>query len=221
MVRNEYRGPSDKDGHGLFDGGEPYGSELASANWLVMPAADAAAPADSYAAEIGLAYLNEMAFLQNPQASTLSAPFRSPPKCASGSNNSAGSNATDPDLSAFAANGGKLIIYHSWADQAIPPFASINYYRAVVGQSGGLPAAQSFSRLCMVPGLYHCPCGQPVDGDPQRPCSSCLSSSPGSNAEKPRARSPCRSPRRPQGRMRPLSASILSTPCSRRRTIMG
>jgi hypothetical protein len=75
-------------------------------------------------------------------------------------------NATDPDLSAFAANGGKLIIYHSWADQAIPPFASINYYRAVVGQAGGLPTAQAFSRLYMVPGLYHCPCGQPVDGDP-------------------------------------------------------
>ena len=69
-------------------------------------------------------------------------------------------------MSAFAANGGKLIIYHSWADQAIPPFASINYFRAVVGQAGGLPAAQSFSRLYMVPGLYHCPCGQRVDGDP-------------------------------------------------------
>ena len=29
-----------------------------------------------------------------------------------------------------------------------------------------MPAAQSFSRLYMIPGLYHCPCGQPVDGDP-------------------------------------------------------
>jgi tannase/feruloyl esterase len=63
-------------------------------------------------------------------------------------------------------DGGKIIIYHSWADQAIPPFASINYYRAVVEQAGGLAAAQSFSRLYMIPGLYHCPCGQPVDGDP-------------------------------------------------------
>ena len=53
VVRDEYRGPSDKEGHGLFDGGEPYGSELAWAGWLVMPAADAAAPADTYAAQIG------------------------------------------------------------------------------------------------------------------------------------------------------------------------
>jgi Tannase and feruloyl esterase len=167
VVRDEYRGPSDKDGHGLFDGGEPYGSELAWAGWLVMPAADAAAPADSYAALIGIAYLNEMAFLPNaPGAYSLgtvpfTAEMRQRLERLGGIY-----NATDPNLSTFAANGGKLIIYHSWADQAIPPFASINYYRAVVGQAGGLPAAQGFSRLYMIPGLYHCPCGQPVDGDP-------------------------------------------------------
>jgi hypothetical protein len=222
VVRDEYRGPSDKEGHGLFDGGEPYGSELAWANWLVMPAADAAAPADSYAAGIGLAYLNEMAFLPNhPGKYALgSVPFTA--EMRQRLEQLGGIyNATDPNLSAFAANGGKLIIYHSWADQAIPPFASINYYRAVVGQAGGLPAAQSFSRLYMVPGLYHCPCGQPVDGDPQPLCSSCRSSSLGSSAEKPPARSPCLSPRRPPERTWPLSASILSTPCSRRRTTTG
>ena len=167
MVRDEYRGPSDKDGHGLFDGGEPYGSELAWANWLVMPAADNAAPADTYAAVIGLAYLNEMAFSPNaPGAYSLgTVPFTT--EMRQRLEQLGGIyNATDPNLSAFAANGGKIIIYHSWADQAIPPFASINYYRSVVGQAGGLPAAQSFSRLYMVPGLYHCPCGQPVDGDP-------------------------------------------------------
>jgi Tannase and feruloyl esterase len=167
VVRDEYRGPSDKDGRGLFDGGEPYGSELAWANWLVMPAADAAAPADTYAAVIGLAYLNELAFWPNHAGKySLSAvPFTT--EMRQRLEQLGGIyNATDPNLSAFAANGGKIIIYHSWADQAIPPFASINYYRAVVGQAGGLPAAQSFSRLYMIPGLYHCPCGQPVDGDP-------------------------------------------------------
>ena len=167
VVRDEYRGPSDKDGRALFDGGEPYGSELAWANWLVMPATDAAAPADTYAAVIGLAYLNELAFWPNNAGKySLSAvPFTS--EMRQRLEQLGGIyNATDPNLSTFAANGGKIIIYHSWADQAIPPFASINYYRAVVGQAGGLPAAQSFSRLYMIPGLYHCPCGQPVDGDP-------------------------------------------------------
>jgi hypothetical protein len=167
VVRDEYRGPSDKDGRGLFDGGEPYGSELAWAGWLVMPAADAAAPADTYAAIIGLAYLNELAFWPNAEgdASLGAVPFTAEMRQRLGQLGGI-YNATDPDLSAFRANGGKIIIYHSWADQAIPPFATIDYYRAVAGQAGGLPAAQSFSRLYMIPGLYHCPCGQPVDGDP-------------------------------------------------------
>ncbi len=167
VVREEYRGPHDRDGHSLFDGGEPYGSELAWANWLVIPAADTAAPADTYSASLGLSYLNDMAFLPNPPGrySLDKVPFT---VAMHDQLQQLGGiyNATDPDLNAFRAHGGKIIIYHSWADQAIPPFASINYYRAVIGQAGGLPAAQSFSRLCMIPGLYHCPCGQPVDGDP-------------------------------------------------------
>jgi len=167
VVRDEYRGPSDKEGHGLFDGGQPYGSELAWANWLVMPAADAAAPADTYAAMIGLAYLNDMAFWPNPpgQYTLGSVPFTT--AMHERLERLGGIyNATDPDLSAFRAGGGKIIIYQGWADQAIPPFATVDYYRAVVNEAGGLPAAQSFSRLYFIPGLYHCPCGQKVDGDP-------------------------------------------------------
>ena len=52
MVREEYRGPHDAQGRNLFDGGEPYGSERAWAVWLVMPAADAAAPGDTIAAAL-------------------------------------------------------------------------------------------------------------------------------------------------------------------------
>ena len=41
-------------------------------------------------------------------------------------------DATDPDLSSFASDGGRLIIYQGWADQAIPPFGTLAYYNAVV-----------------------------------------------------------------------------------------
>ena len=66
VAREEYRGPHDAQGRNLFDGGEPYGSELAWANWLVMPAADAAAPGDTYSAALGVNYLNYMAFWSKP-----------------------------------------------------------------------------------------------------------------------------------------------------------
>ena len=167
VVRAEYRGANDGEGHALFDGGEPYGSELAWANWLVMPAADTDAPLDTYAAALGLDYLNDLAFWPNPRAPyTLgSVPF-TVAQHDQLEKLGAVYNATNPDLSLFQARGGKIIIYHGWADQAISPFASLDYYRALIAQSGGFNAAQSFSRLYMIPGLYHCPCGQPVDGDP-------------------------------------------------------
>ena len=33
-----------------------------------------------------------------------------------------------PDLSAFKARGGRLLLYHGWNDPAIPPGNTVNYY---------------------------------------------------------------------------------------------
>jgi feruloyl esterase len=64
-------------------------------------------------------------------------------------------NATDPDLKAFNARGGKLILYHGWNDAALPPVHTINYYENVINTMGARQA-QSFVRLFMVPGMQHC-----------------------------------------------------------------
>ena len=92
VVRDEYRGPPDAQGRGLFDGGEPYGSELAWAGWLVMPAADAAAPGDTYRGAIR-PQLPERHGASGPilRPTTPWAPCRSPPRCTSDSSHSAGS----------------------------------------------------------------------------------------------------------------------------------
>ena len=65
-------------------------------------------------------------------------------------------NATDPDLTAFAALDGKLIMWHGWADQNIAPKNSINYYTSVVADTGSVEETQEFMRLYMVPGMGHC-----------------------------------------------------------------
>ena len=62
-------------------------------------------------------------------------------------------DATDPDLRAFKARGGKLLHYHGWADSAIPPRMSLAYHEAVQRRMG--PTAD-FYRLVMVPGMNHC-----------------------------------------------------------------
>ena len=64
-------------------------------------------------------------------------------------------NATNPDLSAFRDRGGKLIMYHGWADAAISPIFSIDYYKDVQ-QKLGKDETASFSRLYLLPGVQHC-----------------------------------------------------------------
>jgi feruloyl esterase len=65
---------------------------------------------------------------------------------------------TDPDLRAFKAHGGKLLIYHGWNDGgtggAISPVNSVNYYESVLAKMG--PGQDDWFRLFMVPGMAHC-----------------------------------------------------------------
>jgi len=67
-------------------------------------------------------------------------------------------DAVNPELSAFRARGGKLLIYHGWDDGgsggAISPQNSINYYSSVLARMG--PQQEDWLRLFMVPGMAHC-----------------------------------------------------------------
>ncbi len=73
-------------------------------------------------------------------------------------------DSTNPDLSAFAAHGGKLIMYENMADYAQSPYAGIAYYTSVIGKMGA-PNAQSFSRLYVIPGADHMGAGAPASVD--------------------------------------------------------
>ena len=73
-------------------------------------------------------------------------------------------DAVNPDLSAFAANGGKLLSYFGWADPDINPLSAINYHDQVNQQSN--KPANDFFRLFLVPGMFHCSGGPgPTDFD--------------------------------------------------------
>jgi len=71
-------------------------------------------------------------------------------------------NAVQSDMKTFEAHGGKLIIYHGWADAAISPLNAINYYESVV-QKMGKAESDAFLRLYMVPGMQHCGSGPGPD----------------------------------------------------------
>ena len=64
-------------------------------------------------------------------------------------------DATDPDLSRFESNGGKLLMYAGWADAFISPRAVVAYHAQVTERMGD-SRVQRFVRLFMVPGMGHC-----------------------------------------------------------------
>jgi feruloyl esterase len=72
-------------------------------------------------------------------------------------------NAIDPNLKAFFGHGGKLLLYHGWTDQLIPPRNSINYYTSVAHTLGGTSTVADSMRLFMVPGMNHCTGGDGTD----------------------------------------------------------
>jgi len=62
-------------------------------------------------------------------------------------------SATNPDLRPFASGGGKLILWHGWADQHISPQGTIQYWEWM---SKVTRTADAFARFYLFPGMGHC-----------------------------------------------------------------
>ncbi|HVY64291.1 MAG TPA: tannase/feruloyl esterase family alpha/beta hydrolase [Gammaproteobacteria bacterium] len=157
-IQKVYDGPSSK-GKPLFPG-FMIGSEALSAGpngttaslWtnLILPATPDAKPADFSLAENTMRYL----VFQPPRPDYDYRTFdfdRDPPLL-----NRWGkiANATDTNLKAFRARGGKLIMTYGWADTILQPLMGVNYYEAA--SKANAPNADGFMRLFMVPGMAHC-----------------------------------------------------------------
>jgi feruloyl esterase len=70
-------------------------------------------------------------------------------------------DAINPDLATFKARGGKLLMYHGWADPGPAPANTINYYSAVQKKVGG--KTDEWMRLFLLPGVGHCGGGSGPD----------------------------------------------------------
>jgi feruloyl esterase len=75
-------------------------------------------------------------------------------------------DAVDPDLRAFKAHGGKLLLYAGWRDTGITPENTVHYFETVRDEMGGDPgdpAQADWMRLFLAPGMGHCRGGPGVD----------------------------------------------------------
>jgi hypothetical protein len=60
------------------------------------------------------------------------------------------------NLSTFSAHGGKLLFYHGMSDQAFSAMDTLDYYQRMAKANGGTDQVQNWSRMFLVPGMYHC-----------------------------------------------------------------
>jgi Tannase and feruloyl esterase len=141
-VRELYRGPHDASGAALYFGLPPgselswnsqaQGSRLFASSFIAYLAGDPSQPAvDLWSVAFTKASLQFYARSGNVL------------------------NALNPDLLPFQKSGGKLLMWHGWADASVPPMSSIAYLDAVRARLGA-PASSELLRLYMLPGVYHC-----------------------------------------------------------------
>jgi feruloyl esterase len=176
-LRKIYSGPHDPAGKPLISGFEP-GGQTGAGGWRGWILGDA--PGKSAQAIFGTQFMANMVF-NDPEWDYRNFDFDHDMKTAN-DRMAKILNATDPDLNAFRSRGGKLILFHGWADPALPPLNTINYFNAVKTTLGA-ETADSFIRLYMMPGTQHCLggpgpnyCGglSAAQGDPEHDFSAAL-----------------------------------------------
>jgi len=69
-------------------------------------------------------------------------------------------DSTWTNLSTFSAHGGKLLFYHGLSDQAFSAMDTLDYYQRMAKANGGMDKVQNWSRMYLVPGMYHCRGGE-------------------------------------------------------------
>lgn len=178
-LKKLYAGPTNSKGERIFPGRVP-GGEDGPGGWLLWIIG--AAPGTSLMYQFTTNFFPNMVF-DDPAWDFKTFKFDSGAKTTD-EKQAANLNATDANLKAFQARGGKLLIYHGWSDPAVSPLNTIGYYSSVAATMGARETGQ-FVRLFMAPGMQHCfggpglnSFGQPGSGtvppDPQHSIHAAL-----------------------------------------------
>ncbi|KAF1330222.1 hypothetical protein FI667_g5338, partial [Globisporangium splendens] len=156
-VTKFYKGPTDPTSDKQLTVGEQqYGSELAWSGVCVPTSADAKAMSES----IALAALRYLVFDDGPHENFTIADLKfEDATLRKLKTRHPFFDAVSPDLAPFKAAGGKLILWHGWADPHISPRTTIRLHEGLVDQMGE-SEVQDFERLYLLPGVYHCGDGE-------------------------------------------------------------
>lgn len=146
------QGPVNSAGESLYPGAIPEGSEAFWWLWLTGNDKGSGRLVNAFSAGFG-AY---MAFTKDPGSDWSPQDFdfdKDPARMAEANKTYNGDN---PDISAFREAGGKMIVWHGWADAIVPPFKTVDWYEKASVAAGGEDVLKENVALFMVPGVDHC-----------------------------------------------------------------
>jgi pimeloyl-ACP methyl ester carboxylesterase len=154
-----YSTPVNRLGAKLYEGVMPYGSEIYWPTWVPGVATTPEALSLAITGRFNGNFNKFMAFQEDdPDFTAADFDFDNHPALLAFMGKIY--NATSTQLRKYKKMGGKILMYHGWADPIVPPARTIAYYEAAVAQMGGLKKTQDFFRLFMVPGMDHCSTAQ-------------------------------------------------------------
>jgi Tannase and feruloyl esterase len=156
-LKKLYEGPNDGNGIKIFPGYLP-GAEEGRGGWATW--ITGAAPGKSLLFAFSGGYFSNMVY-EKADWNYKDARVEQAMKAAD-EKTAQSLNATEANLVAFKARGGKLILYHGWNDPAISALNTVNYYNDVINRMRG-QEPEAFVRLYMVPGMQHCSGGAGPD----------------------------------------------------------
>jgi hypothetical protein len=158
VVKAFYAPPVDDKGRQLYPGGLVVGSEGGWPGWSI--GTDTQFSGGGNFAEQVLRYL---AFPKDPGPSYSLYDFDPTRDAAKLRAMARIYNADNVHLRRFEREGGKLLVWHGWADPLITPEGTINYVREAMAANGGREATADWMRLFLLPGVYHCAGGPGED----------------------------------------------------------
>jgi feruloyl esterase len=147
VVRMIYAGPVNTDGERLYPG-RHQGHEDGADGWPQWITGNGMNPTFGFTTQDQFLRF----FIFGPNFDSLTFDFDTDPPLVAPTGEFL--NAIDPDLSAFQANDGKLILWQGWADPVLTASRTVEYYEEVVKTLGD--DTNQFFRLFMAPGVHHC-----------------------------------------------------------------
>ncbi|MQY05839.1 tannase/feruloyl esterase family alpha/beta hydrolase [Actinomadura macrotermitis] len=152
VARRLYDGPRDPHGRRLYPGWASRGSELGwEGSSVAGPYGTIAPLADNYLKYAGYP-------IGTPHSSVAQFRFTAAELRRLTAEGAKG-NAMSLDLDRFRRRGGKLVLWHGWADQSIPAVGTLDYYARLARRNGGLAATRTWARAFLAPTMYHCGLG--------------------------------------------------------------